>query len=117
MPPDEENLTERQFWAILARRVSREMQKHPICKQRWLWCDGLFGERYFVDSDPRRITGVAWIDYGRGQEEWKFSLILPTSVSASDVADIAWTELAPRYEADGSFVIAFEKKEIGVRLS
>ena len=115
MFPDEGNLTERQFWAILARRVSREMQKHPTCKQHRLWCDGLLGERYFLDSEPRRITGVAWIDSGRHQEEWKFSVILP--LSASGAADIIWSELAPGSEVDGSFVIAPEKKEIEIRLS
>ena len=83
MFPDEGNLTERQFWAILARRVSREMQKHPTCKQHRLWCDGLLGERYFLDSEPRRITGVAWIDSGRHQEEWKFSVILPLCIRRS----------------------------------
>jgi len=55
MFPDESNRTERQFWSALAFRVSREMQNHPICTQRRLWCDGFIPEHYLLDREPRCI--------------------------------------------------------------
>ena len=116
MFPNESNRTERQFWSALAFRVCREMQNHPICKQRRLWCDGFIPEHYLLDREPRCITGVAWMGMGgRHQEEWKFSLILP--LAASGRADIIWSDLTPGSETDGWLVIAPEKKKIEVRLS
>jgi hypothetical protein len=109
------NRMETQFWAILARRVSDEMLGHPLCKQRRLWCDGLIGEHYHLDSNPRHITGVAWIDDGRRQEEWKFSLTLPRS--ALGVTDQTWSELALTSDVAGSFMIAPENKKIEIQLS
>jgi hypothetical protein len=112
---DEPNRMETQFWTILARRVSDELLGHPLCKQRRLWCDGLISEYYLLDSNPRRITGVAWIDDGRQQEEWKFSLTLP--LSALSVTDKTWSELAVASDVTSSFVIAPESKKIEIRLS
>jgi hypothetical protein len=112
--PNEVDQAERWFWAGLEFRVSREMEKHPICRRLRLWCDGFIPEDYLLDRVPGRITGIVWIGDGR-QERWKFSLILP--FSASGRADITWSDLLPASDANGWLLIDLEKKEMEVRLS
>ena len=101
MFPDEGDQAERQFWIGLEFRVSSEMETQQIkarvreltrrsrgrslahYKRLRLWCDGFIPERYLLDWVPGRITGVVWIGFigVTHQEPWKFTLILPFSVS------------------------------------
>ena len=111
----EEGQAERQFWTVLEFRVCDEMDKQPICRRLRLWCDGFIPEAYLVDRVPGRITGVVWMGMGpRHQEAWKFTLVLPFSVSGR--ADIRWSDLLPASEASDWLVVAPEKKEIEVGL-
>src|SRR5215475_5160878 len=134
MFPDEGDQAERQFWIGLEFRVSSEMETQQIkarvreltrrsrgrslahYKRLRLWCDGFIPEHYLLDQVPGRITGVVWIGFigVTHQEQWKFTLILPFSVSGR--ADIRWSDLLPGSEASGWLVVAPEKKEIEVRL-
>jgi len=114
MFPDEGDQAERWFWAGLEFRVSREMEKHPTCRQLRLWCDGFIPEDYLLDRVPGRITGVVWIGDEQRQEKWKFSLTLPYSPSCR--SDINWSDLLPAPEANEWLVVDLEKKEIEVRL-
>lgn len=86
------------------------MQKQPISRPLGLWCDGFIPEHYLLDQVPRRIVGFVWIGMGaRHQEKWKFSLILPPTISG-------WSDLLPTSEANGWLEIVPEKMEIEVRL-
>jgi hypothetical protein len=104
---------ERRFWTALEFRVCDEMQNEPNCRRLRLWCDGFIPEQYFLDQEPNRVTGVAWIGTDLTQEAWAFSLIL--SSSASSRADINWAGLLPPPEAKVWLVVAPQKKEIEVR--
>jgi hypothetical protein len=57
------------------------------------WCDGIYGEAYFIDEDPPRILGHAWICEGNTQDEWRFELYLPHRVTSRKQID--WVQLLP----------------------
>jgi hypothetical protein len=74
-----------------------------------------FPENYIFDRMPNYITGVVWIGTEpRGQEKWKFVLMLPSSPSSR--SDIAWSELLPAPEASGWLIVATEEKELEIKL-
>jgi hypothetical protein len=106
------------IWVYRSRTVYR-VQRKTLClksgRRLLLWCDGFIPEAYLLDRVQGRITGVVWMGMGpRHQEAWKFTLVLPFSVSGR--ADIRWSDLLPASEASGWLVVAPEKKEIEVRL-
>jgi hypothetical protein len=115
MASDEGDQAERQFWTTLEFRVCDEMRRLPVPRKLGLWCDGFIPENYIFDRMPNYITGVVWIGTGpRGQEKWKFVLMLPSSLSSP--SDIAWSELLPAPEASGWLIVATEKKELEIEL-
>lgn len=63
------------------------------CRRRGLWCDGFSPEGFDLVSRPQRITGKAWICYGKDQEAWPFDPLLPSRIGAR--GEIRWSELLP----------------------
>ena len=86
-------MDERDYWGRLEYRLCREFAGMPERHLRYLWCDGFIPQQYLVDDTTPRITGRAWICEGQQQEEWEFTLFLPTVVASRDRVD--WAALLP----------------------
>jgi hypothetical protein len=56
------------------------------------WCDGFLPDRYLLDGPSPRIEGRAWLGT-RGQEAWKFTLLLTDPVASRE--GIPWASLLP----------------------
>lgn len=84
---------EREYWGHLEYRICREFAGMQDWNLRHYWCDGLIPERYHLGDPETRITGYAWIVFGQRQEEWEFTLFLPSPVASRDEVD--WASLLP----------------------
>jgi hypothetical protein len=87
----------------------------PICRRLGLWCDGFNPQLYLLHHSPSEIAGTVWIGFGRPkQEEWRFRLFLPPSLSSS--SDVAWSDLVPQEELTGWLRVNAAKKELKLDL-
>ncbi len=86
-------LHEDEFWPRLEYRVSREFAGIPDNQLRCLWCDGFTPRQYHLDDPAPRVEGQAWICKGSQQDEWEFTLFLPTGIGSR--AEIPWASLLP----------------------
>jgi hypothetical protein len=87
------NMQESEFWGHLEYRLGREFEGMTEQALHRYWCDGIYGESYFINERRPRILGHAWICQGGHQEEWKFELLLPHRVKSRDQID--WAALLP----------------------
>jgi hypothetical protein len=91
---------EADYWLRLEYRVCRELAGMEDKALRWLWCDGFIPEQYWLDEATPQITGHAWIGTGpRGQERWKFTLLLQQTVRTRE--EISWSALLPPEDVTG----------------
>src|SRR4051794_3723813 len=85
-------MDESEYWLALEFRLCRELDGLRQTHHPGYSCDGIYGEAYFINEDPPRILGHAWI-CGTKYEEWKFELYLPNRVASREQID--WAALLP----------------------
>jgi hypothetical protein len=101
---------EADYWVALEFRVCREFARLPARHLRHLWCDGFIPTWYLLDDATPRIVGQAWICNGPKQDEWEFTLFLPSPAGAR--AEVDWVSLLP--PENGTRWLALD--EVGRRL-
>jgi len=87
-------MTESEYWLRLEYRLESEFDGLPERHLRYYWCDGFLPQQYFLDEEPPRIAGKAWICNGQETYElWDFVFFLDHPVGSS--SEIDWTSLLP----------------------
>jgi hypothetical protein len=86
-------MDEAYFWLALEYRICGEFAGMPHKELRRIWCDGIIPSLFLLDDPTPRITGQAWLCFGRQQQEWEFTLLLPTPASSREQID--WAALLP----------------------
>ena len=83
---------------------------------QYLWCDGFHSPcRHLLSEDPPKIVGKAWICDDRKQEEWGFTLFLPTA--AAFIEDIDWRDVEFRRDRTCWMAVDRERKRIEIEPS
>jgi hypothetical protein len=105
-------MTEREFWLTLEYRLEPEFQGMADRYLQYLWCDGFTPTQYFLDQNPPRIVGRAWICNGPMREEWDFTLFLPAPATAVELID--WRSLLPPLNVTRWLAVDRDRKRIEI---
>ena len=110
-------MDENEYWGRLEFRISSELTLIAVSKWESLWCDGFLHQEYFLQGNPPRICGTAWMGGIPGQktsyqETWQFSLF--PQVEVGDRGGFDWSRLLPSEDESGWLSIDREARTLSM---